>query len=400
MVDLDGAPDVFVLNTCTVTAEADREARQVIRRVLRRAPHALVVVTGCYAQLKPEEIASIEGVDLVLGSAEKFRPFEFLPTELGKLDAPRIACAPIDDAIAFGPSFSSGTDGRTRAFLKVQDGCDYSCAFCTIPLARGASRSQSIGDSIVQARALVAAGYREIVLTGVNVGDYGSKSGSSLLELLRALEEIDGLARVRISSIEPNLLTDEIIDHCAHSRIVCPHFHIPLQSGSDAVLRGMRRRYATALYRDRVERAIARIPHAAIGVDVIAGFPGETPAHARETYEFLHALPVAYLHVFTYSERDDTPARDFAGRVEPKERKERNAMLRILSAKKRAAFFTAHGGSVRPVLVERIEDGYAEGWTDNYIPVRVPSADVTENSIVNVRVGSTDGEVCAGDVIR
>ncbi|HZV13491.1 MAG TPA: tRNA (N(6)-L-threonylcarbamoyladenosine(37)-C(2))-methylthiotransferase MtaB, partial [Candidatus Kapabacteria bacterium] len=349
-VGLNESPDVFVLNTCTVTENADREARQIVRRALRATPGTVVVVTGCYAQLQPEEIASIDGVDLVLGAAEKLRIFDFLSLPLKKNDCPKIACAPIEEAEQFGPAYSAESDSRTRAFLKVQDGCDYNCSFCTIPLARGASRSQAIAATVEQANLLAIRGYKEIILTGVNVGDYGKKDGTNLLALLQALENVEGIERIRISSIEPNLFTYELLDWMAQSNVVCPHFHIPLQSGCDEILHAMRRRYDTTLYADLIARIVEKIPDAGIGVDVIVGFPGETEEHFMQTYSFLRDLPVSYLHVFTYSERENTPAISMAMPVLPAERKRRNGMLRILSEKKRYAFSKRFIGGVRDVL--------------------------------------------------
>lgn len=399
-VALDDAPDVFVLNTCSVTENADREARQVVRRALRNAPNAVVVVTGCYAQLRPDALAAIEGVDLVLGASEKFRLFEFLPLDLRKNAAPRIACSPIDEATGFGPSFSSEDDSRTRAFLKVQDGCDYICTFCTIPMARGVSRSQNIAACVEQAHELAARGFKEIVLTGVNVGDFGTGTDENLLQLMQALEHVDGIDRLRISSIEPNLFTPELRDWAMRSNKICPHFHIPLQSGSDTMLRAMRRRYLTPVYAELVHDLVARIPDAAIGVDVITGFPGETDELFRETFDFLHALPVAYLHVFTYSERENTPAATMPGRVTHDVRKQRTALLRSLSVKKRNVFTEQNMGSVRRVLFEQVrDDGMMEGWTENYIPVRMSADARLVNTIATVRLTAADGESCSGEII-
>lgn len=309
-----------------------------------------------------------------------------------------VACAPIDEATSFGPAFSSEAGGRTRAFLKIQDGCDYNCAFCTIPLARGASRSQTIDETILQAQSLAASGFREIVLTGVNVGDFGSDDGD-LAALLRQLEHVGGIERIRISSIEPNLFTPAVRDAVTSSKKVCPHFHIPLQSGSDTMLRVMRRRYDTALYRELVTDLVKRIPDAAIGVDVITGFPGETEIHARETLEFLTSLPVAYLHVFTYSERENTAAIALPNPVDKAERKHRTSVLRELSYKKRHAFTERFIGSTRSVLFEQVRDGgMVEGWTDNYIPVRIAGNASLANTIANVRLESADGEGCIGSI--
>ncbi|HET7152536.1 MAG TPA: tRNA (N(6)-L-threonylcarbamoyladenosine(37)-C(2))-methylthiotransferase MtaB [Candidatus Kapabacteria bacterium] len=399
VVETEGA-DVFVLNTCTVTENADREARQIVRRALRNAPDAVVIVTGCYAQLQPEEIASIEGVDLVLGAAEKLRMFDFLSLPLQKNNVPHIACAPIEEAEEFGAAFSAEGDSRTRAFLKVQDGCDFNCSFCTIPLARGASRSQSIAATVEQASLLAIRGYKEIILTGVNVGDYGKKDGTDLLTLLRALETVNGIERIRISSIEPNLFTHELLDYVAQSAKVCPHFHIPLQSGSDEILRQMRRRYDSTLYAELIARIIEKIPDAGIGVDVITGFPGETEDHFLETYSFLRDLPIAYLHVFTYSERENTPAAAMAKPVATAERKRRNEMLRTLSAKKRLAFNTRSIGETRKVLFEHEpKNGLAEGYTDNYVRVAAPFEPRLKNAIADVRLASVNEDGCMGEIV-
>ena len=324
---------VVVINSCTVTENANRECRQIVRRALRKNPQACIIVTGCYAQLKPEEIASIEGVDYVLGSSEKFLLFDIVE-DFAKQAIPQISVGEIAHEKNFGPAFNAESDARTRAFLKVQDGCDYTCSFCTIPLARGASRSQPALDVVAQATELVNRGYKEIVLTGVNTGDYGRKDGSSLHELLLDLHEVNDLQRIRISSIEPNLLTDEIINLTAVSDRMMPHFHIPLQSGSDKILGRMRRRYRSKDYRDLVERILRAIPDAGIGVDAIVGFPGEGEDEFMETYNFLHALPVQYFHVFTYSEREKTPAKEYPERIAVEERRRRTRMLRTLSEKK------------------------------------------------------------------
>lgn len=397
-----GSPsDVIVINSCTVTENADRECRQLVRRALRANPNAFIVVTGCYAQLQPEEIASIEGVDMVLGSAEKFKILELAGSAsatLAKLDVPKVIVGEIDEA-SFGAAYSGSEDARTRAFLKVQDGCDYNCSFCTIPLARGGSRSQPIEDAHRQACDLVANGFREIIITGVNVGDFGKGRSESLYDLLLRLHDVEGLERLRISSIEPNLLTDEIIELAGRSDRMAPHFHVPLQSGSDEVLGWMRRRYRSALYRDRVEKILSVMPDAAIGVDVIVGFPGESDEHFQETYDFLHALPVAYFHVFTYSERENTPAAEYGSAVPVETRRRRTRMLRTLSEKKRAAFAERYRGEVLPVLFEHGEHGEViHGFTDNYIRVGVPYQSVLANRIVRVKLGQFQGEECSGEI--
>lgn len=399
VVESDKPADVYVLNTCSVTERADREARQWIRRFLRTSPHAFVIVTGCYAQLNPEEIASIDGVDVILGSQEKFHLFD-LVHHFHKNDYPRIFVSEIPaSADDFGPAFSADVGGRTRAFLKVQDGCDYTCAFCTIPLARGQSRSSSIHDVVTQAHLLADSGFKEIVLTGVNVGDYGRKDGTSLLQLLYALEEVRAIERFRISSLEPNLLTPQLVDYILQSGRFCNHFHIPLQSGSDSILRKMRRRYLTHDYRAVVEYIRERDQTAGIGVDVIVGFPGETEEFFEESYHFLVNLPVSYLHVFTYSERPNTPAAAFTGRVEPRVRTDRSAMLRNLSAKKRHAFYAQFIGLTLDVLCEGREDGGRfSGLTSNYIRVAMEAHPPYANTIIPVTLKRIEGDVCFGEI--
>ncbi len=398
-VDLDNGADVCVINTCSVTERANRECRQVIRRALRKSPDAYVIVVGCYAQLEPEEVASIPGVSLVLGAKEKFELFRYVDG-FQKKTYSQIVTSDIDTVNDFGPAFSGGFGDRTRAFLKVQDGCDFNCSFCTIPLARGRSRSQSIAETVVQARGLVAQGYKEIVLTGVNVGDYGRKIGSNLVLLLEALVSIDGLERIRISSIEPNLLTDELITMLISSERICNHFHIPLQSGSDDVLRRMRRRYLTARYRGVVETIKKKCPEAGVGADVIVGFPGETDNLFEEIYQFLLDLPVTYLHVFTYSERSNTPAMNYDGVVEPRVRFTRNKMLRILSKKKKHQFYEMMVGRTLPVLFEAaLEQGKMLGWTENYVRVGIEPDFALVNQVMPVRIYAVDGEICLGKTI-
>ncbi len=398
VVPFDASMDVCVINTCSVTERADREARQIVRRALRISPGAFVVVLGCYAQLAPEKIASIEGVDLVLGASEKFDVMKYAQG-FAKFDVPRIHVSPISEANDFGVAYSGTADDRTRAFLKVQDGCDFSCSYCTIPLARGKSRSQIVDATVSQARSLVAQGYKEVVLTGVNVGDYGKKDGSSLLDLLRALEPVDGLDRIRISSIEPNLLTDDLLDHWLASEKVCKHFHIPLQSGSEKILRLMRRRYGVVEYERLIRTIHERAPHAGIGVDVIVGFPGETNEVFEETYTFLDALPISYLHVFTYSERPNTPSLGLPERIEPRYRSGYSRRLRMLGQTKKSAFYGAHVGTEQMVLCETtVQDNMLSGYTDNYIRVQVPYHPELENAIAAVRLTEHTADACFGTV--
>lgn len=392
--------DVCVVNTCSVTERADRECRQIIRRALRTSPNPFVVVTGCYAQLEPEEVASIDGVDLVLGAKEKFRIFEHT-TSFEKYRQPKVLVSDIELVENFGPAFSSAVGDRTRAFLKIQDGCDYNCTFCTIPIARGISRSQPVSETLAQAHILVADGFKEITLTGVNVGDYGKRIGKDLLALLKELVCIEGLERIRISSIEPNLLSNDILEFVASQNKMCKHFHIPLQSGSDDILRRMRRRYTSGMYGDLIHRIRERIPDCGIGADVIVGFPGETEEHFEATYRFLTELPVTYLHAFTYSERPDTPAAGFERVVDPRVRFKRNKMLRILSQKKKQAFHASMAGKTVDVLLEgAVENGYRFGFSGSYMKVAVPVAGTTENMIVNVRVAGSDHEICVGEVLE
>ncbi|MDA0378765.1 MAG: tRNA (N(6)-L-threonylcarbamoyladenosine(37)-C(2))-methylthiotransferase MtaB [Bacteroidetes bacterium] len=397
------AADVVVLNTCTVTDEADRKCRQAIRKALRANPEAFVIVTGCFAQLRPEEVAGIDGVDLVLGANEKFNLFAYLDA-LDKQEQTQIEVSCIDDVTAFGAAYSASE--RTRAFLKVQDGCDYTCSFCTIPQARGRSRSDTIPGVVRQAEAIAEAGYREIVLSGVNIGLFGQERGEELLDLLRELDRVEGIDRFRISSCEPNLLTDDIVDFVAGSRAFMPHFHLPLQSGDDFVLGKMRRRYRRDLYSERVDQIMRLLPDAAIGVDVIVGFPAETPERFENTFTFLADLPISYLHVFTYSERPDTVAVDqldrMGGGVVPKqERSQRNRRLRLLSEKKRAAFYTRFLGSERPVLWEDMDrDGWMSGFTDNHVRVEAPfdASRVGQIESVSLDVLSDTGNVRSAEM--
>jgi threonylcarbamoyladenosine tRNA methylthiotransferase MtaB len=385
--EFDDLADVYVINTCSVTDNADKECRQLVRRIQRRSPSSLVVITGCYAQLKPKQISEIPGVDLVLGAAEKFNLASHL-RELTKGDSARISSCDIEEVSGFNSSFSM--NDRTRTFLKVQDGCDYTCAFCTIPMARGKSRSDSIANVVKNAEHLASTGVKEIVLTGVNLGDFGKGNDGTLkyeedfFDLIRHLEEVKGIERFRISSIEPNLLTPEIIEFVAYSKKFMPHFHIPLQSGSNAILGSMRRRYKRELYAERVELIKKLMPHCAIGVDVIVGFPSESEEHFMETFNFLHSLDISYLHVFTYSERDQTKALEIKPVVPVSTRHERNKILRNLSFMKMQDFTRQHEGQTRKVLFEGHEkNGMMEGYTDNYIRITTPFRKEWANEIVD-----------------
>lgn len=382
-VELEEGPDVLVINTCSVTDEADQKCRYTVRRAKRSNPNVFIAVIGCYAQLKPEEISKIEGVNVVLGANEKFNLIDRIKAydeSEGKIFA-----GEIKDVKEFIPSFSSGD--RTRTFLKVQDGCNYFCAFCTIPLARGRSRSANVEATLEEARKAIAGGAKEIVLTGVNIGDFGTAHNETLLDLIQKLDELEGIERYRISSIEPNLLTNEIISFVSTSKHFMPHFHIPLQSGSDEILKGMRRRYRTDLYRERIASIKSAMPHACIGVDVIVGFPGETNEYFNETVEFLKDLDVSYLHVFTYSERANTTAMRIEDVVPMEVRNERNKILRLLSAKKRSAFDASFKGTEAKVLWESVNDeGKISGFTENYIKVQVPFDDSLSNRITSVTI--------------
>lgn len=385
--EFEDKADVYVINTCSVTDNADKECRQIVRRIQRKAPESVIVITGCYAQLKPKQIAEIPGVDLVLGAAEKFNLAAHLK-EFTKGDSTRISSCDIGDVTGFNSSFS--INDRTRTFLKVQDGCDYTCSFCTIPMARGKSRSDSVANVVNQATILGQKGVKEIVLTGVNLGDFGKgpngakKNEENFYILIRELEKVEGIERYRISSIEPNLLTSDIIDFVAGSKKFMPHFHIPLQSGSNDILSLMRRRYKRELYAERVEKIKSIMPHCAIGVDVIVGFPSESHKHFQETYDFLHDLDVSYLHVFTYSERDNTKALDIQPVVPVHVRHERNKILRNLSFMKMQYFTGHHRGQKRKVLFEGHEkNSMMEGYTDNYIRITTAYRPEWANKIVD-----------------
>lgn len=397
--------DVVVINTCTVTDKAEQKCRNAVRRGIRHGNRPFVVVTGCYAQLRPEEIAAIPGVDLVLGTREKFELFDFVDSFAhGERTQIEVSC--IDEATEFDAAFSA--DDRTRAFLKVQDGCDYSCSFCTIPMARGKSRSASPDALVLQARTIAEQGFKEIVLSGVNVGLYGAEFGLSLLGLLRRLDAVEGIRRFRISSIEPNLLTNEIIDFVAGSNRFVPHFHLPLQSGHDEILGAMRRRYRRDVYRQRAEHIVERMPDACIGADVIVGFPGERNDHFNATASFLADLPLAYLHVFTYSERPGTAATmgslaETRSPVPDPERSRRNRVLRQLSTRLRRDFYRRFKGERRPVLWEADKSrDTVLGFTDNYIRVRAAAEDRVVGEIEEVVLGgiSADGLVEIDELTR
>lgn len=388
-VEFNQDPDIFIINTCSVTENADKKCRKIVREAQRINPDGYVAIIGCYAQLKPQEIATIEGVDAVLGAAEKFRLTELLD---GFVKEPgqnaRVYNSNIEEVLDYHASYS--LNDRTRTFLKVQDGCDYPCSYCTIPLARGASRSDSIANVVKAAQEIAARDVREIVLTGVNIGDFGIQNGirnERFADLVFALDEVDGIERFRISSIEPNLLTDEILEFVTRSSRFVPHFHVPLQSGSNKVLGLMKRRYRRELYKDRVEKIKSLMPDACIGVDVIVGHPGETHELFLETYAFLQELPVSYLHVFTYSERANTDALAIKPTVPASQRAERSKMLHILSEKKKRAFYESQIGRVSRVLFEEeIEDGYMQGWTENYVRVMAKYDPLLINEIKTVQL--------------
>ncbi len=379
--EFDAGADVYVINTCSVTDFADQKCRQIVRRALRHTPQSFVVVVGCYAQLKPQEIADIPGVDLVLGAGEKFKIVDYIDTLTKAQGKGMVSAGEIKEVNTFHNAFSFGD--RTRSFLKIQDGCDYKCTFCTIPLARGKSRSDTVESVVANAQKIAEMGVKEIVLTGVNIGDFGNgteviegtrvKKEALFIDLIKELDKVEGINRFRISSIEPNLLTNEIISFVADSQRFMPHFHIPLQSGNNKQLQQMKRRYKRELYASRVETIKSLMPHACIGVDVIVGFPDETDEDFLETYRFINSLDISYLHVFTYSERPNTPANEMENAVPMHKRRERNEMLRILSEKKRRAFYQQFLGQTREVLFEKHKNSaFLTGFTDNYIKIELP----------------------------
>lgn len=389
-VGFDEKADMYVINTCSVTENADKKFKTIVKQAQKSNPQAFIAAIGCYAQLKPEELIAVDGVDLVLGATEKFNIADYV-NDLSKNDMGEVHSCEIQEADFYVGSYAIGD--RTRAFLKVQDGCDYKCTYCTIPLARGISRSDSLENVLKNAQEIAEQGIKEIVLTGVNIGDYGKgefgnkRHEHTFLDLVRALEYVDGIQRLRISSIEPNLLKNETIDFVAQSDRFVPHFHIPLQSGSDALLKLMKRRYLTDLYVDRVKKIKEVIPNCCIGVDVIVGFPGETDAHFLETYNFLKDLDISYLHVFTYSERDNTEAATMEGVVPKKIRNKRSKMLRALSVKKRRAFYESQLGAELEVLFEgENKEGYIHGFTENYVKVKTPWNPELVNTLHNIRL--------------
>jgi len=395
-VDFDDPADIYVINTCSVTENADKQFKQIVRKALKTNPKAFLAAVGCYAQLKPEELASVDGVDLVLGAKEKFNITQYID-DLTKNNEGVVHSCEISETDFYVGSYSIGD--RTRAFLKVQDGCDYKCTYCTIPMARGISRSDTIENIIANAKKISDKGIKEIVLTGVNIGDYGKgefgnkKHEHTFLELVQALDKVEGIERLRISSIEPNLIKDETIDFIAQSKSFVPHFHIPLQSGSNEILKKMKRRYLRELYVSRVAKIREVMPDACIGVDVIVGFPGETDEHFLETYYFLNDLDISYLHVFTYSERDNTEAVLMDGVVPDAVRAKRSKMLRGLSAKKRNAFYTSQLGKDRTVLFESDnKQGYIHGFTENYVKVKAPWDPSLVNTLHKVKLTKIDAD--------
>lgn len=397
-VEFEEAADIYVINTCSVTENADKQFKHVVRQAMKKNDKAFVAAVGCYAQLKPEELAAVDGVDLVLGATEKFKITDYI-NDLSKNDMGEVHSCEIVEADFYVGSYSIGD--RTRAFLKVQDGCDYKCTYCTIPLARGISRSDTMENVLRNAKEISRQNIREIVLTGVNIGDYGKgefgnkKHEHTFFELVQNLDQVEGIERLRISSIEPNLLRNETIDFVSKSRTFVPHFHIPLQSGSNDILKKMKRRYMRELYSERVAKIREVMPHACIGVDVIVGFPGETDAHFLETYHFLNDLDISYLHVFTYSERDNTEAAAFDGVVPANVRAKRSKMLRGLSVKKRRNFYESQLGTTRTVLFEgENKEGYIHGFTENYVKVKAPWNPELVNTLHEVTLTKIDDDGC------
>lgn len=400
IVEYGQPADLLVVNTCTVTEAADVECRKVVRKGLRAAPEARVVVTGCYAQLKPDAVLSIDGVSAVVGTASKISIPEMADTIM-QSPVPLRMVPPLNGQTLFAPARSSRVNTRTRAFLKVQDGCDYSCSFCTIPKARGPSRVMTLSDVRQELTAIAREGFHECVVSGINLGEYADAGGSRMIDLLHMIEAMDLPYRVRLGSIEPNTISDGIIEFLASSRTIVPHFHIPLQSGSDEILRRMRRRYNPTMYRSVVEKIIGRIPDAAVGIDVITGFPGETDHHARQTEQFLADLPWAYLHVFTYSERADTDATLMGGSVDVATRRERTRRLRQMSQQRTIEFHRANIGHVRTFLPEGYEAEYGcwTGWTENHVAVRLPGEPEMQKRPIRVRLVCEDGAALRAEVL-
>ncbi|WKV11971.1 tRNA (N(6)-L-threonylcarbamoyladenosine(37)-C(2))-methylthiotransferase MtaB [Marivirga harenae] len=400
-VDFQANPDIFIINTCSVTENADKKCKKVVKEAKKINPDAFVTIIGCYAQLKPKEISEIKGVDAVLGAAEKFQLIDKLDG-FTKKDKPQVLASDIKEAKSFNNAFS--INDRTRTFLKVQDGCNYHCAFCTIPLARGKSRSDTIENIVASAKQIASEDVKEIVLTGVNTGDFGIQDGKRkerFVDLVKELDEVEGIERFRISSIEPNLLTNEIIEFVSQSKKFVPHFHVPLQSGSNKILRKMRRRYLRELYEDRVTKIKQLMPNCCIGVDVIVGFPGETEEDFLDSYHFLKDLPVSYLHVFTYSERPNTDADEMGDVVPMKVRNERSKMLRSLSENKKRVFYEENVGREEVVLFENdIHNGLMEGFTDNYVRVVAKYDPILINELKKVRLTglNSDGLMKVEDV--
>ena len=397
-VEFEKGADIYIINTCSVTDQADKKCRNIVRKALKYNPNAFVVVIGCYAQLKPKEISSIDGVDLVLGAQEKFKISNYL-NKLDKNSSPVVMNKHIKHVNEFYPGYSQGD--RVRSFFKVQDGCNYFCSFCTIPLARGKSRSGSVKQTILKAKELANSEVKEVVLTGVNIGDFGNGTNENFYDLIKELDKIENIDRFRISSIEPDLLSDQIIEFVHNSNKFVPHFHIPLQSGSDKLLKSMRRRYDTKLYSDKIEKIKKLMPNACIGVDVIVGYPGETDEEFNKTMNFLKSLPISYLHVFTYSERANTTAPRMGEVVPMEERRKRSKQLRILSLKLKQKFYQEQIGSQEKVLLETKEDNSIYGFTENYIKVKIPGEIELKNNIVKVKLKELNSDIEAiGEIIN
>lgn len=397
-VEFEKGADIYIINTCSVTDQADKKCRNIVRKALKYNPNAFVVVIGCYAQLKPKEISSINGVDLVLGAQEKFNISNYL-SKIDKNSSPVVMNKHIKHVNEFYPGYSQGD--RVRSFFKVQDGCNYFCSFCTIPLARGKSRSGSVKQTILKAKELANSEVKEVVLTGVNIGDFGNGTNENFYDLIKELDKIENIDRFRISSIEPDLLSDQIIEFVHNSNKFVPHFHIPLQSGSDQLLKSMRRRYDTKLYSDKIEKIKKLMPNACIGVDVIVGYPGETDEEFNKTMNFLKSLPISYLHVFTYSERANTTAPRMGEVVPMEERRKRSKQLRILSLKLKQKFYQEQIGSQEKVLLETKEDNSIYGFTENYIKVKIPGEMELKNNIVNVKLKELNSDIEAiGEIIN